>query len=73
MHHVRIFDQVRLQSIISYNSFASDSKVPPNPSINLSEEVFNKASDLASKKKTNAYSFFIQKQYKEFAEKNPSN
>lgn len=63
---------MRFQSIISYNNFASDSKIPPNPSLNQSDEVFNKAFDLISKTKVNSYSFFVQKQFKQTAEKNPS-
>ncbi len=72
IQHVKLFDQVRFQSIISYNNFASDSKVPPNPSLNQSDEIFNKAFDLINKTKVNSYSFFVQKQFKQTAEKNPS-
>ena len=63
------FNQTRLQSTIAFKSFATISKPPP---IELSE-TDHKAIELLNKKHANPYLLFVQKQYKEIAEKNPSN
>lgn len=60
--------QTRLQSTIAFKTFATNSKLPPfEPNEN-----FVKATELLHKKHANPYLLFVQKQYKDVAEKNPT-
>ena len=61
-------NQLRYQSsLVSFNGFATDSKLPIPPI----DEVNSKALKLFEKLYANPYALFVQKQFKETKEKNP--
>ena len=53
--------------LMSYNGFATDSKLPVPPI----DDVNSKALKLVQKLHSNPYALFVQRQFKETKEKNP--